>query len=279
MTDEFVPVDYTQDTADDLEDKFEEGRLWWEEVGQYGSDRHYAYSIGFDYGGKGSDDPNDYAGDSTSSAYYAATVYGMAGYASYYSFYPTYGYLDGTSLGGTGRLGSDVVFLCGHACPTYLLFGDSNGSPDNRCGVYYTNDLDSRSATGYWYAGLQQQGRDLSGVRLISFIGCETAGYADDTASQSDNLCTRATDGNRADAALGFTDKVYPFYGFSLDGLFAGDPFNASGPEWIQRYNDALAAGDTVYDAVGYANEINTFANWGRTAHIEGDSSTTIAPL
>jgi hypothetical protein len=248
------------------------------------SSSRYAYSIGFDYGSKDSNDPHDYEGDSTPSAYYAATVYGMAGYSSYYSFYPTYEYLSGANPGGAGRLESDVIFLCGHASPISLAFGDVGGSPDNMCGVYYTGDQDNRSTSGYWYAGLQQQGRDLSGVKLISFFGCDTAGYSGDAASQSDNLCTRATDssrdnGNYADAALGFTDSIYPFYGFSIDGWLFGDPLNASGPEWIKRYNDALVAGCTVNAAVDYANGINTFNDWGESAHIEGDGSITIVPL
>jgi hypothetical protein len=239
----------------------------------------YAYSIGFDYGGKDSNDPHEYEGDSTPSAYYAATAYGVAGYSSYYSFFPTYGYLSGANPGGTGRLESDVVFLCGHASPVSLAFGDASSSPDNRCGVYYTSDQDNRNTSGFWYVGLQQPGRDLSGVRLISFIGCDTAGYPNDALSQYDNLCTRATGGNRADAALGFIGSVYPFYGFSIEGWLAGDPLNASGPEWIKRYNDALVAGCTVNAAVDYANEINTFAEWGKSAHIEGDGSITITPL
>jgi hypothetical protein len=47
--------------------------------------------------------------------------------------------------------------------------------------VYYASDLGSRSTTGYRYVGLQQPGRDLFGVRLIFFIGCDTAGYPGDT--------------------------------------------------------------------------------------------------
>jgi hypothetical protein len=219
-------------------------------------------------------------GDSTSSAQYAATAYEMAGYNSYYSFYPTYAYLSGANPGGSGRLESDVVFLCGHANPTLLLFGDKSGSSDNMCGVYYTNDLDSTGTTGFQYAGLQQSGRNLSGVRLISFIGCDTAGYSGNTASQANNLCTRATDstrsnGNYADAALGFTDEIRPFGG--------------SGLYWLQKFNDALAFGYSVDDAVDYAD---VYAEIYRVEHGEdsiadlatchavfGDGSTTITPL
>jgi hypothetical protein len=106
-------------------------------------------------------------------------------------------------------------------------------------------------------------------VRLISFVGCETA-------TAADNLCTRAVDGGAgAGAALGFTDNIHSRI--------------AEGQFWLQKYNDALAFGYSVDDAVGYAD---AYANVYRVEHGEssitdlatyhavfGEGSTTITPL
>jgi hypothetical protein len=134
-----------------------------------------------------------------------------------------------------------------------MTLGDKVDSDERKCGVYYGTDFTS-STTGYTYAGLQS--RDLSGVRLISFVGC-------DTASTSDNLCTRAVDGNAgADAALGFTDNIH-----SRD---------ASGQLWLRKYNDALAFGYSVYDAVEYAESFAPDSDLADYWHIEGGSTVTI---
>jgi hypothetical protein len=198
---------------------------------------------------------DDYEGDFTPNVDYAATVYAIIGYSSQYSYNPTDTYLTGKNPAGTDRLGSPVVFLNGHASYYNLLLGDAVDPPELRCGVHYGTDFTS-STTGYTYAGLQS--RNLSGVKLISFVGCETA-------ANSKNLCTRAVAGsNGADAALGFIDNIHSR--------------NPEGQLWLQKYNDALAFGYTIFDAVEYAKSFAPDSDLADFAQIFGDSSTTITP-
>jgi hypothetical protein len=184
---------------------------------------------------------------------YAATVYAMLGYSSQYSYNPTYTYLRGNSPANKDRLGSPVVFLNGHASYDSLLLGDTIDSNEYKCGVYYGMDFTS-STTGYTYAGLQS--RDLSGVRLISFVGCETA-------TTSDNLCTRAVDGG-ADVALGFADNI--------------TSRSTEGQLWLRKFNDALVFGCTIREAVDYADGWAPTSNLRNHRQIEGDDSVTITP-
>jgi len=232
----------------------DEGYAWWNgDGGTYGTPS-YAYSIGHDFGFDNPFDPDGHAGDYTPNVYYASTVYGTLGYFSYYSYSPTHAYLEGTGPSGTDRLGSTVVFLNGHANYNCLLCGDNGDPPEYRCGVYYGADMTSPT-TGYIYAGLAS--RDLSGVRLISFVGCYTA-------STYESLCTNAVAGG-ADAALGFTDEI--------------TSTSAEGRLWLRKLNDALAFGYTVDVAVVYADGCAPTSDLAAYRHIEGDGTVTIAPL
>ncbi len=144
----------------------------------------YAYSIGHDFGGDNLFDPDDKTGDYTENVNYASTVYGMLGYVSHYNYNPDYNYLRGDNPAGDDRLGSSIVFLNGHSNYDHLSCGDTVDDAEHRCGVYYKYDCTSG---GYTFAGLKS--RDLSDVKLISFVGCLTA-------SNTENLCTSAISGD-----------------------------------------------------------------------------------
>ncbi len=115
---------------------------------------------------------DDYAGDCTISVTHASTVYGMLGYRSYYNYDPTYAYLRGQNPAGGDRLGSSIVYIDGHANYDNIICGDTVDDSEYKCGIYYLTDFTSTSS-GYTYAGLQD--RDLSGVKLFTFVGCNTA--------------------------------------------------------------------------------------------------------
>jgi hypothetical protein len=293
------PVVYTQDTVNFLEHCFAVGGFWWETSGYddpdwsdfayySGSTRasyysnnplseeptdtigifapsslwpagdspppRYAYSMGHDFGINMPFVVDD-EGDFTPNVDYAATAYAIIGYSSQYSYNPTDTYLTGKNPVGQDRLGSPVVFLNGHASYYNLLLGDAVDPPERRCGVHYGTDFTS-SATGYTYAGLQS--RNLSGVKLISFVGCETA-------STSDNLCTRAVAGTHgADVALGFTANIHSR--------------SPEGQIWLQKYNDALAFGYTVDDAVEYAKALATGSDLSTYADVIGKGWIVITP-
>ncbi|MDR1015134.1 MAG: hypothetical protein LBL86_09205 [Coriobacteriales bacterium] len=263
-------------------------QFWWVDTGPPASPPKYAYSIGCDF--KGVSWWNvwvarreDLGGDLTPSILYAADTYGELGYESYYNLKPTDSYLKGQNPAGADRLGSDVVYLDGHAnymslvCGDYeyaSLFGDEPTGSPYMCGVWCGGDGQSAD-TLVNYAGLL--GRDLSATRLISFVGCNTAGYleGDDDGDDhfGDNLCEAARDCG-AQAVLGFTG--------SIDGL------TPAGLHWKQKYNDGLAFGYTVQGAVDYANTCaKAYAdehgelvpvNLVQYAKVLGDTTVTIAP-
>jgi hypothetical protein len=250
---------------------------------------HYAYSIGCDFGGISwwntwVQNRLDLGGDLTPSILYAADTYGPLGYQSYYNLKPTVGYLRGQNPAGADRLGSEVVYLNGHAsydnllCGDYeyaSLFGNVPTGSDYMCGVWCYSDGQS-STSLYNYAGLS--GRDLSGTKLISFVGCNTAGFLEGDGAGDhhfdDNLCEVALDCG-AQAAMGFTGTI--------DGL------TPAGLYWKQKYNDALAFGYTVDNARLYANERAvdyaeehgeaTPVNLVEYAIVLGDTTVTIAPV
>lgn len=215
------------------------------------STTEYAYSIGHDFG-MNIPFVNDHAGDCTISVTHASTVYGMLGYTSYYNFDPTYEYLRGENPAGTDRLGSSIVYIDGHANYDNIICGDTVDDSDHQCGVYYLTDFTSTSS-GYTYAGLQD--RDLSGVKLFTFVGCNTA-------TNNVNLCTSAEDGG-ATCVVGFTDTI--------NGL------TTEGQNWKKAYNNALGNGKTVSAAIADATTRHPNCNLGDSAKTYGDASINIA--
>lgn len=205
----------------------------------------YAYSIGHNFG---INNPLvvDYEGDFTPNVSYAATVYGMIGYSSYYNYNPTCTYLRGSNPGGSDRLGSSIVFLNGHASNADLLCGDTTDEGDYRCGVHRDIDIVSTS-TGYRYAGLGS--RNMFGVKLISFVGCNTA-------STNDNLCSKAIS-KGATCAMGFINNI--------------NSRTADGQNWLIYYHNALYNGSSILEAAVAATVAVPNSDLGSYVSLKGD--------
>ena len=210
----------------------------------------YAYSIGHDFG---MDVPlvSDYEGDFTENVNYASTVYGMLGYTSYYNYDPDYAYLRGTNPAGGDRLGSSVIFLNGHAAYNNLLCGDTVDDAEHQCGVHRDTDFTS-SSSGYTYAGLES--RDLSNVKLMSFVGCNTA-------SNTDNLCTTAV-AEGADCAIGFTSNIHSR--------------TTDGKNWLIYYHNALGNGSSIEEAIDAATTAAPNSDLGDYVSTSGDPEINI---
>lgn len=204
---------------------------------------YYAYSIGVNHGTTNS----GLSGDFTSNVLYANTCYGMiSGISSYYSCMPTISYMKGNNPVGVRRIGSRVVFLNGHANNTMLVFNHNNEGGNYDTGVYYGSDTTN-------YAGLLST--NMSGVDLISFVGCSTG-------AGSTNLPSRAVS-QGAKSAVGFTDSI--------------SSRTAVGQGWCQKYNDALANGYSIANSISYATSWYPTSNLGTYATIYGSSTNVIA--
>lgn len=203
---------------------------------------HYGYCIGVNH-----DSADSLSGDFTANVKYAATCYGMMdNYRGFYQNLPSVDYLRSeTNPNGVRKLASDVVFLNGHANYYSMVFGESLGS-----GVYYGEDAYDSS---YQYAGLKSIST-MNTVDLISFVGCSTA-------AGSENLTSVAHD-QGATTSVGFTGPITSRFG--------------EGPRWLQRYNDHLANGYSVQDAVNYASACYPDCDLSTYVKIYGSTSNTI---
>lgn len=211
----------------------------------------YAYSIGCNHGPYLG--PNEYYGDFTPNVEYAAGAYGMiSGIRSYKSFKPYYGYLTGNNPNGVRRIASDVVFLNGHGSNKLIVFNSENTYGNYATGVYYGADA---SSGRYRYAGLDST--DWSQCDLISFVGCSTA------SNGITNITWKAAS-KGANSAVGFK------------GVITSRSDN--GRKWLQKYNDALANGYSIFESVQYAKSRVPDSDLGSNAQIYGNLLNTIAP-
>lgn len=123
----------------------------------------------------------------------------------------------------TAYLQADVLFLSGHGNENVLSFGDtfkfecqSTTSNSNYINIWNTAQYQS----------------------IITFAGCNTAGGDKEGSSTSTSSITERAVDQGAGVAVGWTTTVS-----------AGSHTN-----WLKRYNDALAAGQTVSQAIATAN-------------------------
>lgn len=122
------------------------------------------------------------------------------------------------------NLRADILFFSGHANPNLISFGTLKFT----CQSGTTNS----DYINLWNTAANQ--------KLITFAGCNTAGENDkngSSGSDESNITMRAVE-RGADAAVGWTTTVS-----------AGSHTN-----WLKRYNDALADGKTVSEAIDKAN-------------------------
>lgn len=200
-----------------------------------------AFSVGTDYGGW-------FSVDTSSDATNARDLYAIAGYNSYSSTQPTVSIMRGNFTNGTKRIQSDVLFFSGHGNYDNVAFNYDGKGGDYMTGVYYGSDLDSSS--GYKYVGLYG---NMSSVKLVTFAACLTASNNDS------NLAARAVSYG-ADTSVGWSSSIA-----------AGSHSN-----WLARYNDKLATGSTVLEAVTYANSFTYLDSDVKDARIYGNRSLKI---
>ena len=179
--------------------------------------------------------------DFTDNVVEAAAIYGtISGFRSYYQTTPTYSYLTGNNANGVSRLASEIVFLNGHALYDRLELKYSGGT--------YLVTIGTNSASEN-KIGLQSF--DMSTCKLISFVGCETAKYTTNLAS------TAVAQG--AKSSIGFTEEI-------ISRVF-------NGPDWLRVFNNRIASGYTVDEAI--ASACRAYPNDSLTRYVKryGDGS------
>lgn len=207
----------------------------------------YAYSFGVNH-----PSTDTLSGDFTCNVSQAYRAYArISDVSSNYTFSPTLVFLRTPTVNPNGirTIASEIVFINGHADYKNILFGESLST-----GVYYGEDYSS-STSGYFYVGIEST--DLSGVDLMSLVGCNTA-----DSSKNENLASNAYV-QGATTVVGFTDSI--------------TSRSANGQTWLTRYNDELAAGATVSEAISRASAMIPDSNLGDYVTIYGSSSNRIA--
>lgn len=182
--------------------------------------------------------------DFTNNVKVAADIYGtISGFRSYYENTPTYDYLTGNNANGVPRLASEIVFLNGHANSSAIGLNYSGGSFD------VTINYNSASTNKI---GLRSF--DMSSCKLISFVGCSTA-------AGTTNLPSVAV-AQGAKSAIGFTDSIYSrFY---------------NGPDWLRVFNNRIAAGYTVDEAI--ASACRAYPNDSLTQYVKRYGNGSVVP-
>lgn len=207
-----------------------------------------AWSVGTDY-----DDGFFFGGVNTAEdAITAADFYGGMGFDSAYSIAPTYKEMRGKTQSGQFRLESDIQFYSGHANHQSVAYNHEGLGGEYKTGIFYGKNYDT--ATGYKFAGIGSY--DLTGVRLITFAGCNTAANGDD------NIAAKA---HQAGAAV--------TVGWTV-------PMGASShSKWLERYNRYLNEGYTVQKAIDYADSFNYLDNRVKKHKTYGDTSVRFKTL
>lgn len=146
----------------------------------------------------------------------------------------------------TSKIDETVVFLNNHgnAHKMTFRFFDNSGT--------YTVSGVTDTSTASEYVNISSM--DLSNVKLISFVGCETA-------LGSSNL-TKTAVKQGASAAIGFDEEIASR--------------STEGKKWLETYNDSLAKGDNVWVATGKAIKASS-SDLSQKLVIEGDDQVTIA--
>lgn len=183
--------------------------------------------------------------DTREEAKNAADYYGTLGYNSYYEYEPTYKILRGKFKNGKYRMESAIQFYSGHANNECIAYNTNQKGGDYKTGIYYGKNYDS--STGYRYAGIQSY--DFSGVKLITFAGCNSA-------KGDDNICKRAYD-NGADTTIGWEVSIGA----------------SSHTSWLNRFNDYLNKGYTVNKAAEYADSYSYTDNGVKSHKIYGNGN------
>lgn len=158
--------------------------------------------------------------DATSSSMY----YGLCGYSSRYTSEPTLGVLRG-SHNGTRFMESDIIMLSGHGNSGGIYFESVDTGADFWVTTNTAADTQNNILLQFHYT--------MNNVKLIIFDGCETALEPENCASIVVNSGCKA--------AIGWTVNV------GFDCMY----------EWKNKFNNYLATGNTISNAIRLANSFN----------------------
>ena len=178
-----------------------------------------AYSVGTLYGSGTNHAGDDFRTNVINASNEYAKISGMD---SNRNTQPTYTFMKKTSVLGNSK----VFFINGHANNHYITLGYTN-TTEGRTGISVYND--GWTGNGYKTAGLNS--RSMSGTTLITFVGCETAGYVGD----ADNLTDKALS-KGAKAVVGWYHSIH------------SRVYN--GPQWLSSYNSGLGGGLTIMNSI-----------------------------
>lgn len=145
------------------------------------------------------------------------------------------------------HVNDNVIFLNSHANYNVIAFRYKNTS-----GTYvqtgYVSGNDMTATDGATYVGLS--GRSMSNVELITFAGCKTA-YVVNGSNIAYTAVSRG-----AKCSVGFSDEIVSR--------------NTAGQAWLKSYNNYLANGCNVGEAVSKATKDNPTSNLGKYVTIYG---------
>lgn len=145
------------------------------------------------------------------------------------------------------HINDNVIFLNSHANYDHIAFKYKNSS-----GTYVQNGYimgkDTNTTDGSSYIGLS--GRSMSNVELITFAGCKTAN------ENTGNNITATAVARGAKCAVGFTEEIVSR--------------NTAGKAWLKSYNNYLASGCNIGEAVSKATKDNSTSNLGKYVNIYG---------
>jgi len=141
------------------------------------------------------------------------------------------------AMDGVAWINADILLFSGHGSSTGMNFGFRITAKDLK--TVKSGDIDIAA--------------HMPHVKLVTFAGCETALGAK-------NITKSAVEYG-AETAVGWTDTVY----------------GGSHSNWLCRYNNRLAEGDTVEEAVDFANSFIYLPGSGvKTVVIEGNEDLKI---
>ena len=178
--------------------------------------------------------------DTSRDALKACDYYALAGYLSRYTCNPNVSKMT-ASYNGTKLLSSDIVFMAGH--------GSNDGMHFNSLQQYGSYNLavsDNSNLYNYINPANYVGGGK---VKLMVFAGCETA--------KGTNNITKRTKDYGALATIGWT-------------ILVGDE---SMYQWSNKFNNCIALGYTIQNAINYANSFNYGDNTCKSYKLYGNGS------
>lgn len=175
--------------------------------------------------------------DTSRDALKACDYYALAGYLSRYTCNPTLSKLEAT-YNGTFLMESDIVFLAGHGNQSCMNFNSLKQGGEYDVTV-------SMSANGDIYL----PGWDTDKVKLYVFAGCNTA-YSTYNLSQQVYV-------SGAKATIGWTVEA------NNDSLY----------QWSLKFNNCIALGYTIQNAINYANSFNYGNNTCKSYRLYGNGN------